>query len=335
MRRAVDGARRRRGHRSRPRPRHHEGEDDAAPLRWLHGGADHVELAARPRRADAGRAHDRSGTSRRRRGCPVSRSSSPSTTPAHGRRRSTRLPNRVRAVHGRARRGAAELRRRHRRERAEPEPVLAPAVRARRLERLGAGLPPAARAGRTTRSRPSTPRCGSGAARSRRAAPTGPKGTRHTSSPTAFIQALGPPTARADATTPVMDGLAFHPYPDNSSQSPDFPHPRSTTIGLADYDKLVTLLGAGVRRHGAARLCAADPLRRVRDRVGRCPTASARSTPAPSPTTTRPVDEYQQAAAYDLGLRLAFCQPNVVGMLLFHSHDEEALLELAVGRLLR
>ena len=37
------------------------------------------------------------------------------------------------------------------------------------------------------------------------------------------------------------------------------------------------------------------------------------------------MDECQQAASYDLGLRLAFCQPTVAGVLLFHSQDETAL----------
>ena len=41
-----------------------------------------------------------------------------------------------------------------------------------------------------------------------------------------------------------MDGLAIHPYGDNSSQGPkDSAHPNSTTIGIADYPKLVRLLG--------------------------------------------------------------------------------------------
>ena len=70
-----------------------------------------------------------------------------------------------------------------------------------------------------------------------------PDGIRPTSSPTAFIQAMGTAYRASGRTRPVMDGLAFHPYPDNSSQSPDFPHPRSTSIGLADYGKLVALLG--------------------------------------------------------------------------------------------
>ena len=42
-------------------------------------------------------------------------------------------------------------------------------------------------------------------------------------------------------------------------------------------------------------------------------------------------DESGLQAAYDLGLRLAFCQPNIAGVLLFHSHDETALLSWQSG----
>ena len=40
-----------------------------------------------------------------------------------------------------------------------------------------------------------------------------------------------------------MDSFAIHPYQDNSSTPPGFAHPNNTTIAIADYDKLVTLLG--------------------------------------------------------------------------------------------
>ena len=157
-----------------------------------------------------------------------------------------------------------------------------------------------------------------------------PEGTRHTSSPTAFIQALGAAYRASGRTLPVMDGLAFHPYPDNSSQSPDFKHPLSTTIGLADYDKLVALLGQAF--DGTAQPGSAMPI--LYDEFGIetvVPEGKRSLYSGSEPTTTRPVDEYQQAAAYDLGLRIAFCQPTVVGMLLFHSHDETALLSWQSG----
>ena len=64
-----------------------------------------------------------------------------------------------------------------------------------------------------------------------------------------------------------MDGLAFHPYADTSGQSPDTPHPKSTTIGLADYDRLIQTLGAAFDGTAQAGYDAADPLRRVRRRV--------------------------------------------------------------------
>ena len=44
-----------------------------------------------------------------------------------------------------------------------------------------------------------------------------PDGIRPTSSPTAFLKALGVAYRASGRTVPVMDGLAFHPYPDNSS----------------------------------------------------------------------------------------------------------------------
>jgi hypothetical protein len=121
-----------------------------------------------------------------------------------------------------------------------------------------------------------------------------------------------------------MDGLAFHPYPDNSSQSPDFPHPRSTSIGLADYGKLVALLGQAF--DGTAQPGSSLPI--LYDEFGiesAIPPGKRSLYTGTEPSTTKPVDERQQAAAYDLGLRLAFCQPTVEGILLFHSQDETAL----------
>ena len=157
-----------------------------------------------------------------------------------------------------------------------------------------------------------------------------PDGTRPTSSPTAFLKALGVAYRASGRTLPVMDGLAFHPYPDNSSVSPDLPHPRSTSIGLGDYDKLVSLLGEAF--DGTAQLGASLPI--LYDEFGIesvVPDGKKSLYTGTEPVTTRPVDERQQAAAYDLGLRLAFCQPTVAGILLFHSHDENALLSWQSG----
>jgi hypothetical protein len=157
-----------------------------------------------------------------------------------------------------------------------------------------------------------------------------PEGIRPTSSPTAFIQAMGAAYRASGRTLPVMDGLAIHPYPDNSSQSPDFAHPRSTSIGLADYGKLVALLGQAF--DGTAQAGSSLPI--LYDEFGiesAVPQGKQSLYSGNEPTTTKPVDERRQAASYDLGLRLAFCQPTVEGILLFHSQDERARLSWQSG----
>ena len=45
----------------------------------------------------------------------------------------------------------------------------------------------------------------------------------------------------------------------------------------------------------------------------------------------RPVDEATQADYYRRAIELAACQENVVGLLLFHSHDERALTGFQSG----
>jgi hypothetical protein len=157
-----------------------------------------------------------------------------------------------------------------------------------------------------------------------------PGGIRPTSSPTAFIQALGNAYRASGRTLPVMDGLAIHPYPDNSSQSPDFPHPRSTSIGLADYGKLVGLLGQAF--DGTAQPGSSLPI--LYDEFGiesTVPAGKRSLYSGTEPKTTKPVDERRQVASYDLGLQLAFCQPTVEGILFFHSQDEKALLSWQSG----
>jgi hypothetical protein len=147
---------------------------------------------------------------------------------------------------------------------------------------------------------------------------------RDTHSPTVFIQDLGAAYKASGRTLPVMDALAFHPYGDTSSQSPDFAHPRSTSIGIADYGKLVALLGAAF--DGTAQPGSTLPI--LYDEYGvesRIPPERAPFYTGAEPATTKPVDEPTQAAYYSRALQLAFCQANVVGVLLFHSQDEPAL----------
>jgi hypothetical protein len=121
-----------------------------------------------------------------------------------------------------------------------------------------------------------------------------------------------------------MDGLAHHPYPDHSSQPPDLPHPKNNIIALADYEKLVALLGQAF--DGTPQPGSTLPI--LYDEFGiesQIPAGKASLYSGVEPPTTRPVPEDVQARSYQRGLELAFCQPNVVAMLFFHTEDETNL----------
>jgi len=147
---------------------------------------------------------------------------------------------------------------------------------------------------------------------------------RDTISPTRFVRELGAAYRASTRTLPVMDVFAFHPYADNSSRSPDLPPGDPDHLGLVDYPKLVALLAEAF--DGTAQAGSTLPI--LYDEFGVeavIPTEKAALYSGTEPVTTKPVTEATQAAYYRRALQLAFCQPNVVGMLLFHSHDETAL----------
>ena len=150
-----------------------------------------------------------------------------------------------------------------------------------------------------------------------------PDGIRPTHSPTRFIEGLGVAYRASGRTRPVMDSFVMHPYGDNSSQPPSTAHPNTTTIGVADYDKLVALLAAafdGTEQPGS-------DLPILYGEYGvesEIPPEKASLYTGTEPATTRPVPEETQAAYYEQALALAYCQPNVEGFLVFLSRDERA-----------
>ena len=151
-----------------------------------------------------------------------------------------------------------------------------------------------------------------------------PAGARPTHSPTTFIRDLGTAYRASGRDLPVMDAFAIHPYGDNSSQPPTFAHPLTTTIGVADYGKLVALLGEAF--DGTAQPGSSLPL--VYGEFGVESQIHVEKAPlytGTEPAATRPVLEATQAAYYEQALAMAFCQSNVAAILLFHSNDERAL----------
>jgi hypothetical protein len=153
-----------------------------------------------------------------------------------------------------------------------------------------------------------------------------PDGTRPTHSPTAFIADMGAAYRASGRTKPIMDALSLHPYEDHSSIAPaDGTHPNSTSISLADYGKLVSLLGLAF--DGTAQPGSALPL--YFDEFGvesQIPTDKQDLYTDTEPAVTEPVDEATQAAYYRQAVQLAFCQPTVRGLFLFHVVDETSLL---------
>jgi hypothetical protein len=150
-----------------------------------------------------------------------------------------------------------------------------------------------------------------------------PDGTRPTHSPTTFIQGLGTAYRESGRIQPVMDALAIHVYADNSSVAPAVAHPLNTSIGVADYDKLVALLGQAF--DGTGQRGSTLPILYGEYGVETLiPDRKAGLYTGAEPTTTKPVSEETQATYYQQALALSFCQPNVVGMLLFLSRDERA-----------
>ena len=93
-----------------------------------------------------------------------------------------------------------------------------------------------------------------------------------------------------------MDMFSIHPYPENSSIPPSFEHPQSTAIGLADYDKLVALLGAAF--DGTAQPGSSLPI--VYGEYGlqtAIPQQKLGRYTGAEQATTKPIDEQAQATA--------------------------------------
>ena len=177
----------------------------------------------------------------------------------------------------------------------------------------------------------------SGAAHSRPAASTEPNTGRDTHSPTAFISRPGrgvprqrphaaghgrarlPPVRRRRRTCSPTSHIRTRrrSASPTTTEARDAPRPgvrRNRAGGIARC-RSSTTSSASSRRSPQAK---AKPLHRHR-----ADDDEARRRDRPRRRTTR------------RPCSIAFCQPNVVGILLFHSQDENGARELAVGRLLR
>jgi hypothetical protein len=157
-----------------------------------------------------------------------------------------------------------------------------------------------------------------------------PTAARQTHSPTAFIRDLGAAYRASGRTDPIMDMFSLHPYPESSSIPPTFRHPKSTSIGLGDYDKLVALLGEAF--DGTGQPGSSLPI--VYGEYGlqtTIPPSKAGEYSGVEPAPTKPIDAESQGAAYAAAIRIAACRPTVRMLLFFHVSDEPQLERLQTG----
>ena len=149
-----------------------------------------------------------------------------------------------------------------------------------------------------------------------------PLGTRHTHSPVQFLMDMGAAYRKLKRTRPIMDAFAFHPYPEYARISPNFAHPKTNSIGMGDYNKLVQTLAKAFK--GTAQPGATLPI--IYDEFGTQSiipgSKSGHYTNLGNPVARDAVSEATQAAYYKQALELAYCQPNVMGLLFFHIEDE-------------
>jgi hypothetical protein len=125
-----------------------------------------------------------------------------------------------------------------------------------------------------------------------------------------------------------MDAFCIHVYGESPRIPPTLQHPRTTTIGIADYPKLVKLLTdafAGTAQPGS-RLPIVYGEYGVETRI-----PPAKASLYSGREVIDPVDEATQARYYVEAIREAEAQPNVRMLFLFHVVDESRLEGLQSG----
>lgn len=155
-----------------------------------------------------------------------------------------------------------------------------------------------------------------------------PSAVRQTHSPTAFLLDLGRAYRASHRTKPIMDSLSVHPYGESPRIPPTLAHPNVTSIGIADYRKLVGVLD---RAFGGTAQAGRD-LPIVYGEYGVETTIPKAKTTLYNGHEVIPgVDEATQASYYVQAIRMAACQPTVRMLLFFHVVDEPRLEGLQSG----
>jgi len=152
--------------------------------------------------------------------------------------------------------------------------------------------------------------------------------SRQTHSPTQFIVDLGRAYRASGRDRPLMDAFSLHVYGESPRVPPTLRHPNTTSLGIADYPKLVRLLGQAF--DGTAQPGSRLPVLYAEYGVETTipPDKAAAYT---GHEVIQPVDPTTQAHYYADAIRLARRQPTVKGIYIFHVVDETKLEGLQSG----
>jgi hypothetical protein len=147
-------------------------------------------------------------------------------------------------------------------------------------------------------------------------------------SPVRFINALGKAYRQSRRTRPIMDELAFHPYPDHDRDSLMKGY-RWPNAGVPNLDRIKQAFWDAF--HGTAQPTFAEGRARGRmtfrlDEVGwQVGVVTAASTSYYGRESVRPTSERAQAAIYADAIRYLACDPSVRSILFFLLRDEPDL----------
>ena len=149
-----------------------------------------------------------------------------------------------------------------------------------------------------------------------------PDTSRPTHSPTKFIQDMGAAYHASGRKQPLMDEFSIHVYGDSPRIPPTLAHPNTTSIGIADYGKLIALL----------RTALGGDLPIVYGEYGVETTVPADKRKLYTGDEVVPtVDPQLQARYYREAIELARKQPNLRALFIFKVFDETRLEGLQSG----
>jgi len=155
-----------------------------------------------------------------------------------------------------------------------------------------------------------------------------PGSSRLTHSPTRFIEDLGAAYRASGRTRPLMDMFSIHVYGESPRVPPTLRHPKTTSIGIAEYGKLVALLGKAF--DGTAQAGSELPV--VYGEYGvETVVPAGKASLYTGHEVVAAVDAATQARFYREAIERAACQPTVRMLLFFHVLDEQRLSGLQSG----